>query len=188
MYLLFYIILLSSISLAAGAAFMGDIFFFITLKKRRVALNEIETLKRMSGISMISCVIALFSQIVLTAIIISTSLSLGYEESYLIILLLLITFTCSLTMRNIHLPTLKRHHHDHAHLSDKFIEYHDPLIATAAVSTFSWIFIIFLLSLRNQGVDVATDFNLGFGNLAVAYILLAYIASHCGILLKRIVS
>ena len=188
MYLLFYIILLSSVSLAAGAAFMGDIFFFISLRNRRLQIQEIKTLQRMSGISMLSSVVALFSEIVLTVIMISTSLSLGDEESYIIMLILLITFTCSLTMRNIHLPALKRHHHDHAHLSDKFIEYHDSLVATAAVSTFSWFFIIFLISLRNQGVIVSSDFNLGFASLAVIYIVFAFIASKCGILLKRIFS
>ncbi len=173
MYLLIYILSLTSISLAAGAALIGDIFLFISLRHRKLALSEISMLSRLAGICCISTIVAGVSNCALYAIRLDSGMTFEENINWSIILMLLVTFTCALTLRQVHFPALKRHQHSHGHISDSFVLHHESLIATSAVSAVTWISIITLLSAQNQGLYTSTS----FGIIMVGYILLAFLVS-----------
>ena len=181
-YLFFYTVVLVSVSMAAGASFIGDIFFLISARQRHISLREIVTLQRLNTISLISSIVAGVSEIILLSFRIETGLVYNEGFTFSVALMLLVAFTCALTLRNIHLPALKRHHHDYRHLSDSFIIHHDSLIATSAVSSLTWLFIIILVGADNQSVSLGMNAAL----FTVIYVLCAYIASKASIFVKKI--
>ncbi len=183
MIILFNTLELVCISIGAGAAFIFDSFFFISHKKHKVSALEYGMLQRINLLSTVACGFAILAyalEIALTVensenIIGNSALDISLDISLSKIILLTVAILAGLTMRKIHLPTLRRHQNEHAHLSETMLEHNRSLVSTAVYSTISWAYVVFLTA-----VQTTNDFFYGLNNentfiiIALSYIVICY--------------
>ena len=180
-YLIFYILFVSAISLGSAASLLLDVFFFISLTHRRLKIHEVKNLKLLSGISTISIVVSIAALISLLSFRIGYGLYSGDSMLFILSALLLVAFACSLNMRNVHLPALKRHQHDYHHLSESFKHHQTSLLSTSVVSIVTWIFVLTLIAADARDVTLIVN----FWQIIVSYIVIAYVLSKITVFLKR---
>ncbi len=176
-----YITFLTSISLAAASALLCDGFFFISVIRRRLQVGEIKILRILCGVSSVSSLIAGVSLIKLMAMRISDGVTPGEGILLALSLMLLVAFTSSVSMRNLHLPALHRHQHDYHHISESFLDHQRSLISTGAVSIVTWIFIITIVAADARGLALETSFF----KISILYVITAYLFSKLALVIKR---
>lgn len=171
------------LALGASSALIFDAFFMLSLKDHKLLKLEIRMLRRISLLGVIAAFLSLcfYIGVLITDIQTSTDIRIGFSTAKLLILG--IAFLAGLTERRIHLPALIRHQRDYFHLSEKMIEHQDPFIATAALSTVSWLAVIFLSVIEARGL--VDNYNATFLGIAVTYLLVAYILSRLAVFLKN---
>lgn len=183
-YLILYILFVTSIAVAAAASLLSDVFFFVSLRHRKINKHESKNLQILCGTSAICTIIS----IALLASIMSIRVSEGiiYGQGILVgtMIILIVAFVCSVFMRNTHLPTLHRHQHDYHHLSDSFKEHQTSILSTTAVSIVSWLFIIVIIGLDSRGLIGTTD----FWKVIILYAVLAFLFSKFAVFTKKKVS
>lgn len=180
-YLLFYILFLVSISVAATAALLSDIFFFISIRHRRIDKEEYKQLRSFMGISSIASIFAAISLISLFSIRIGQGF---VPQDFLLItvaIILIIAFGSSLTLRNFHLPALHRHQHEYHHLSESMSDHQNSLLATSVTSFVSWLYIVTLLSADSRGIIETTHFL----EIIISYFVVSYVLSKLVIFTKK---
>lgn len=194
MIILFNVLELVCISLGAGAAFIFDCFFFLSHKKHKVVPFEYKALQRINLMSTVACGIAILAFALEVALAIenpanimgNSILDVSLNISLAKIILLIIALLAGLTMRRIHLPALRRHQNDHAHLSDSMIEHNKSLVSTSVYSTISWVYIIILTAIQptNNILSGLNNEN-AFIIIAVSYIIICYALEHAIFHLKN---
>ncbi|MES3005574.1 MAG: hypothetical protein V4664_01355 [Patescibacteria group bacterium] len=180
-YAIFYVVFIASVSLASASALLCDAFFFISLRHRRIKLHESKNLQILSGISATSSLFSIVSLLCLMSLRISAGITPGEDVLVSIALLLAVAFLCSLTMRNVHLPSLKRHQHEYHHLSESFTNHQDSLLSASIVSTMSWLFIITIISADSRELIANTN----FWNLIILYTLTTFLLSKIAVYMKK---
>jgi hypothetical protein len=187
--LLFFLALeLTAISLGAGASFIFDSFFILSLKNHHLKDQEVKVLSRLNNISIISIIVAFISTTLFHAMILENDLYMSISPQLIVlkIILYMIIFVAILTLRRIHIPSLLRHQRQYIHLSDKFKNHQDSLISTVTYSSMSWLLIIFIVATSNYQ-DPAGGVML-FDNIwlfVVLYILGGFILSKINIFIKN---
>ena len=186
--LLFLILQLVGISLGAGAAFIFDCFFIISLKNHRISVREEKILSRLSLLSIIASTVAIFSYIIV--------LSFQFEENsisatgigFATAKLLIFSFAllCGITLRKIHLPALLRHQQTYFHLSESMLLHQDSLISTAIYSTVSWLAVLTLTAIeQKQAIYSVSLTQYNFLHIIVIYIAVAITCNYVGLLIKN---
>lgn len=171
------------IALGAGSAFIFSSFFILSVKDHIVEHHEYRMLKSLSLFSVISASIGIACFIINTAIYLESSADfrIGLISAKLIIFSL--ALISEMALRKIHLPNLMRHQKSYFHLSNSMVHHPDPLIATAAFSLISWVFIIFISTIEFR--DLAPRISLSFVEIILAYIVTSYLLGKIAILYKE---
>lgn len=173
---------LVAIAIGAGAAFINDLFFIISLKDHVLKRSEIITLKQLNLIQTILIVWIILTEITFFAIQIQNyTLGVFLGSTVAKLLIEIVVLFCALLLRQVHLPALIRHQNTYSHLSNSFIEHSNSLVGTAVTSLISWFYIVLLTSASFENVII--DF--GFGTTIISYIAICLIASWFFILLKN---
>lgn len=177
-----YATYLIAISIGAGAAFINDLFFIISLKHHVLKRHEIVILKQLNNIQVFLIVWILLSEIVFLSFQIQNFSLDSFIGATIAKLFIEVTVLfCALLIRQMHLPALIRHQHTYGHLSDSFIEHSNSLVGTCVTSMVSWGFIVLITSAAfNMKVS---DF--GFSTTIIAYIITCLVASWFFMLLKN---
>lgn len=167
---------LAGLSLGAGAAFMVDVFFLLSIKDRKITHMEYFSINRLGIIVNAGFFLTLITEVLMYTAFPSDVFTEGDTLFISKLFILVVLFFTTLSFWKFHLPMLKRYQHDHLHLSDSFRHHSDGLTKTAAVSTVSWIFLIVLTSLSIRNPDlIKVQYN-AVGIIA-SYIILAFISA-----------
>lgn len=176
-----------SIAIGAGAAFIFCSFFILSLRNHVIGPTEYQILKRLSLYSSIGAALGLACFIINTAFYFETGLYGSEEMQISLIAAKLIFFSIALlgemTLRKIHLPTLMRHQKAYFHLSDSMHHHPDPLVKTAAWSTVSWFFVIFMSAIELRGLYEAIPVS--FISFIILYIVVGFLTSAISTALKE---
>ncbi len=183
MELLFDTMQLVCIALGAGAAFIFDSFFILSLKHHLLRPYETSALKRISLFSIVASVIGLMAYIF--------GLAFAFEEAADFPLAFIsaktvffcLAFITALTLRRIHLGTLLRYQKSYAHLSESMIIHHDALISTAAYSTLSWLALILMTAFETGSLPSSSP--LSFPEMMILFICIGLFVSHISIYAKK---
>lgn len=171
------------VSLGAGSAFILDSFFILSHRGHKIRQFEFKLLRRLSLLSITSSFGAIIFYLITLSnqFLTSTDMRISIFTSKIIILC--VTLLAGIAIRKIHLKALMRHQEKYSHLSESMMLHPDPLVSTAAYSSLSWMFVIFLTALEyKQG---ATSFHFGFVSIILSYIVLGILASKVAIFVKR---
>ncbi len=174
---------LTCISLGAGAAFLFDSFFFLSAHHHKIKIVELRILKRLSLMSIIGSAGALCFYMTLLALEFESGADIRISVHVSKIIILGFAFLTALALRRIHLTALMRHQSQYSHLSEHMLAHPDPFVGTAAYSTVSWMFIIFITAIEYR--DAMSSFNFGFLSILLAYIILGFVAAKVAIFLKK---
>lgn len=179
MYLPLIALNIAGIALGAGATFVNDLFFIFTAREHHVKKHEIRIIKRFNLAGLLCAGIVVLTDLFLLLAEVATGVFQNEGVTYAKILILAVLFAALLAMRNVHLPALERAQEKHRHLSESFFSHHDGLIATAVISITSWLFIITIFTLQNQGAILDLPFTI------LTYLLAVYALVRTVLLFKK---
>lgn len=179
----FTVIELVCISLGAGAAFIFDSFFIMSKRFHKIKPFEAALLRRLSLFSIAGSSLALFLYMIVLALQFEIASDMRISLSLAKIIFLSLALLTGLALRKIHLNNLLRHQLNYGHLSEHMIAHPNPLIATAAYSTVSWMAVIFLTAIEYRQADIV--FQFGFLHIIIFYIICGFLASKAAVFIKK---
>lgn len=166
------------LAVGASATFISDLFFIISKNTHVFKVHEYRILRRFNLASLTSLAIAVILEIVLLSLRIESGAELLEVRTYLKIVIMIVATLCLLAMRQIHLPQLMRYQQKYSHLSDHFFLHHDSFVATAVISSISWIFVIIMAA--HDTAPLMTPIY-----ILLIYIVILYTTSKLGVLYKK---
>jgi hypothetical protein len=171
-----------AIAVGAGCALIYDLFFMISLKHHLVKSHEAITLKQLNNIQVVLIIWILIAEVAMIAM--NFQYAANWHLAGVVIAKVFIEIVilfCALLLRQVHLPQLLRNQHQHGHLSDSFLEHHDSLVSTCALSLVSWFFIVLITS--GEFNRYMMDF--GFIQTIMSYVIVSIFAIWLVVYLKN---
>jgi hypothetical protein len=135
---------LFAICFAFASTIIIDIFFFSSERHQRITTYELSTLKRINTILLGCSYLVVITSLVIIWFLTSLTYEMPSGIMFARILILCVAIITSLSFRRIHLPQLVRNHVHNTHLSDSLLKHSNSIVASCAVSTVSWLYIVML--------------------------------------------